>query len=373
MYLFAISLFSYFLIRRIANQVHSLLLVGINVLLIIFYFEFEFQSFRDDSKEYFDNTQFIFENYNLKELIFILFNYQEGGETFIIETNNLFSKIYIFFYIIYYMAAGEPSAIPLFYLLLKCISVVFLVNFTKRNFQRFEEKKIIFIYLILLNPWTIYYQSFFFLKEGLIVFIGIVNIITFYKMVNNFKLHYFFYLVISLIIIFYFRYYLVYVLIVFYFIYFFYSNILSKKENNFIMYLPIFATFLISTFFISYRDFFNIMQEQFNILGPLRYLTSPLFVNVILIEEFSFRSINSLINNIFSFIFFISILKYDYQNKLINFLILFVFTFSASQFFAHPEILTGGRHRGFIFWSMALIVTLLYDYKKTKKNHSLRL
>jgi hypothetical protein len=115
------------------------------------------------------------------------------------------------------------------------------------------------------------------------------------------------------------------------------------------------------------------MQEQFNILGPLRYLTSPLFINVILSEEFSFRSINSLFNNIFSFIFFISILKYDYQNKLINFLILFVFTFSAAQFFAHPEILTGGRHRGFIFWSMALIVTLLYDYKKTKKNHSLRL
>ena len=100
MYLFAISLFSYFLIRRIANQVHSLLLVGINVLLIIFYFEFEFQSFRNDSKEYFDNTQFIFENYSLKELIFILFNYQEGGETFIIETNNLFSKIYILMVII---------------------------------------------------------------------------------------------------------------------------------------------------------------------------------------------------------------------------------------------------------------------------------
>jgi hypothetical protein len=165
MYLFAISLFSYFLIRRIANQVHSLLLVGINVLLIFFYFEFEFQSFRDDSELYFNNTQFIFENYNLNELILILFNFQEGGETFIIETNNLFSKIYIFFYIIYYVAGGEPSAIPLFYLLLKCISVVFLVNFTKKNFQRFEEKKNYFYIFNFIKSLDYLLPKFFFFKR----------------------------------------------------------------------------------------------------------------------------------------------------------------------------------------------------------------
>ena len=62
---------------------------------------------------------------------------------------------------------------------------MYLVNFTSRNYKKFEKKKIIFVYLILLNPWTIYFQSFAFLKEGIIVFAGIINIITFYKLMKK--------------------------------------------------------------------------------------------------------------------------------------------------------------------------------------------
>ena len=123
----------------------------------------------------------------------------------------------------------------------------------------------------------------------------------------------------SLIVIFYFRYYLVYVLITFYFTYFFYKNIILEKGKNLIHYIPIFLIFFISTFFISFRDYFNIIQDQLNLLGPLRYLASPLFINIMINEEFNIRTINSLISNVFSIIFFVSLFKYNYNDKLINF------------------------------------------------------
>ena len=104
MFFITISLISYFLIRRITNLFHSFLLIGINIALILFFFEYEFKSFSDDSELYYNNTKFIFENYNLVELILILFNLQEADDFVIIEVNNLFSKIYIFFYIIFYFA-----------------------------------------------------------------------------------------------------------------------------------------------------------------------------------------------------------------------------------------------------------------------------
>ena len=215
------------------------------------------------------------------------------------------------------------------------------------------------------------FSEFFFLKEGIIIFSTIINVITFYKINSNFKYKYLIFLLISLAIIFFFRYYLVYVLIFFYLAYFIFKYInLNLKTKDYLFLFSIFITILLFSFLINFRDIQNILTiENINIFGPFKYLASPLFVNIMINEDSILRLFCSLIYNIFFLIFLFSILKYDFKDKLINYLLFFIGVVLVANFFSPDEILTGGRHRGFIFWSMAVIVSLKFKYEKKRKKN----
>ena len=272
------------------------------------------------------------------------------------------------------MFGPNPYSLAIFNLILKCIAFTYIINFLKKYIKNYNNEYFL-AYFLLIDPWTIYYQNFFFLKEGIIMFVTIINLITFYKINTVFKIRYIIYLIITLIILFFFRYYLVFILITFYLLYFLIGlNKLKTnfKDNHFYYIISFTFIMIIISFFIDFSEVFNIIKiENFNSLGPLKYLFSPIFISIIIHEEFSFRLLCSVIGNMFSILFLYTIINYDFKNRLINFLLLFIGVVLVSQFFALDEILTGARHRSFIYWSMVMIVSLNLNYekKKTKKDN----
>lgn len=370
MFSILISIILFFLLKKKIGFTHSLIIIFINLILIYYFYNYEFFGFKNDSKEYYENTKHLFNNFTIIEIFFGVNDQNIDVQKHPYFDKNLFSKIYLFFYLIFFLFGEEPYNLSIFYLFLRCISFIYISNFLSRKSKNFKNKELILGYLILLNPWTIYYQNFFFLKEGVIIFACIVNIISFYKIFEKIRIRYVFYIFISLMIIYYFRYYLTYLLIFFYFMYFlyfyFYLSIFNK--NLISSYIIISLLFIVVGFFLNYQDILNIITNHLNLLSPLRYLFSPLFINIAINEDFNIRLIISLLDNFISYIFLLSLIRYDFKNEIINYLIIFILTIVVPQMFAPSEILTGGRHRGFIFWSMAVIIVLRLKNDKKKKN-----
>ena len=367
---FICSTLIFFLLKKKLGVINSLVIVLINIIPLYIFYNFEFISFKDDSGEYYRNTLTLYNFYNFDELILYFFGLSDLDNQLPIDKENLFSKIYIFFYIIFFLFGPNPYSLAIFNLILKCIAFIYIINFLKKHINTTYSKEYFLAYFLLLDPWTIYYQTFFFLKEGMIMFVTIINLITFYKINTVFKIKYIIYLIITLIILFFFRYYLVFILITFYYLYFLIGlNKLKTnfKDNQFYYIISFTFIIIIMSFFIDFSEVLNVIKiENFNSLGPLKYLFSPIFINIIIHEEFSFRLLCSVIGNIFSILFIYTIFYYDFKNKLINFLLLFIGVVLISQFFALDEILTGGRHRSFIYWSMVIIVSLNLNYEKKK-------
>ena len=156
------SVLIFFLLKKKLGFLNSLVIIFLNIFSIYYFYNFEFQYFKDDSSEYYNNTITIFNLYNINDLIFAIFSLNDYSNQLPVEVNNLFSKIYIFFYIVFIFFGNSPYSLAIFYLILKCITFIYLANFLKSYFISSNSRIYLLGFLLLLDPWTIYFQSFFF-------------------------------------------------------------------------------------------------------------------------------------------------------------------------------------------------------------------
>lgn len=90
-----------FLLKKNLNYFHSLIVISLNLCSIFYFYNYEFLGFEDDSKDYYNNTKILFDNFTLKEIIFGLDQLDTESLKHPYFSDNLFAKIYLFFYLIF--------------------------------------------------------------------------------------------------------------------------------------------------------------------------------------------------------------------------------------------------------------------------------
>ena len=109
-----------------------------------------------------------------------------------------------------------------------------------------------------------------------------------------------------------------------------------------------------------------IKESKFNILGPIKFLFSPLAYNVLIAEFNIYRIVPALIYNLISILFVFFILFYDYKNNFINFIFTYLIIITFAQILSPDEILTGGRHRSSIVWTFPIFIVYFFTKYKIK-------
>ena len=342
-------------IRQTYAITYSLFILISTFIFYIFYFE----DFSNDSFVYFQNTKIFFQKYDLVDYL--------NSQNLPFNKQNIFSKIYLFFYTVFYIFGDNEVSLLCFTIIIKSSLCIYLINFLSRQYVFYKSKNYLFVIIFLFEPWSNYYFNFFFLKEIFIFLFSIINLVTFFKLTNKFKIRYILIVFITCFLLYFTRFYIAYLFIIFYITYFFYKNIkVTFKSLLFIIscFILIISALVLSEVYYEIKNI--LLDSQINFINPIKYLFSPLFINILIYENSIFRLLFSLISNFISIMFILSLIFYDYKNKFINFIILFIFIISFSQIFSIDQILTGGRHRILIYWLIAVIINYVFEKKKKK-------
>ena len=220
---FIASIISSVILKKKLPLLLNLFYLTFNLFLILIYYEFIFTGFENDSRNYYRISSILFENYSLVDLIQNssdeLFNIDiylsPLDRQHLLHGNN---GIYYLIYLSFKIFGHSEYALPSLYLITKSVSCIYLYNFLKKKIINFNKCKIFYFILFLFEPWTVYYNSLFFLKEGTVFFLSVIIILNFFKFVNKFKIKYLFILSISIYLLYFFRFYYTY-LFTFFFIF----------------------------------------------------------------------------------------------------------------------------------------------------------
>ena len=107
-------------------------------------------------------------------------------------------------------------------------------------------------------------------------------------------------------------------------------------------------------------------ENKFNILGPIKFLFSPFFFNILITEFNIYRVVVALIYNLISILFVFFIVFYDFKNNFINYILTYLIIVAFAQVFSPDQILTGGRHRSSIVWTFPIFIVYFFIKYKIK-------
>lgn len=373
---FFISCFISFLILKKHTSINFNLLYFIFSFLSVFIgYEYFQINFLDDSEVYFDSSKYLYLNYDFFEIYELEELPVKGFNELILSKHG---SIIYFYFLIFSIFGLHKLSLVSFYIISKSFACVYLYNFSSRHIDNFTKYKFLYFCLFLYEPWTYYFNNFFFLKEGFIFLFSILILINFFKIFLKFKFKYFLIIFLSIYLLYTIRFYYLYIITLFFIFYLFFikRKIFLKKKNIYRLFLflifLIISNFLFENFtynylYSFYLSVFSILNESnLNFLGPIRFILSPIFTNI-LISEFSlFRVILALIYNFISVLLIFSIIFYDYKNNFINFILIYFLSVSFAQILSPDEILTGGRHRSSVVWTLPIFIVYFFTKYKLK-------